>query len=228
MPRGKIPQPEDKVDSASSGLTSYRYRITFGKGRELRFTGHLDLHRAWERTFRRARIPLAYSEGYNPRPKINIGAALPLGCTSEADLIDLQLIHEVETAELAERLEAAAPPGLTISAIEPVAEGSPKLQKLITSSEYVIPIPDQDQEQIQARIRAQLAADKLPRVRRGKEYDLRPLIEDMILLDSRELRLRLAARSGATGRPDEVLLALELDPIPLVPHRVLLILRDLG
>ena len=149
-----------------------------------------------------------------------------MGCTSEADLIDLQLIHEVETAELAERLDAAAPPGLTISAIEPVAEGSPKLQKLITSSEYVIPIPDQDQEQIQARIRAQLAADKLPRVRRGKEYDLRPLIEDMILLDSLELRLRLAARSGATGRPDEVLLALELDPIPLVPHRVLLILRD--
>ncbi len=206
-------------------MTSARYRITFGKGRELRFTGHLDLHRAWERTFRRAKLSLAYSEGFRPRPKINIGAALPLGCTSEADLVDVELIQEVETAELVRALSAAAPPGLTISGIAGVPSGSPKLQKLITSSEYLIPVADQDREILEARIETMLSSDKLPRVRRGKEYDLRPLLEELSLAEPSELRLRLTALSGATGRPDEVLRALELDPTPLVPHRVRLILK---
>jgi hypothetical protein len=73
-----------------------------------------------------------------------------------------------------------------------------------------------------------LAAEELPRVRRDKKYDLRPLIEELSLADPMELRLRLVARSGATGRPDEVLRALEINPDPLVPHRLRLILRDLS
>ncbi len=207
-------------------MTNPRYRLTFGKGRELRFTGHLDLHHAWERTFRRARLSLAYSEGFSPRPKINIGAALPLGCTSEADLVDVELAQEIEIDQLIEALGAAAPPGLTISEISKVSDGSPKLQKLIESSEYLIPIPGEDTEALQALIEATLSSEKLPRVRRGKEYDLRPLIEEMSLAEPSELRLRLAARSSATGRPDEVLRALELDPTPIVPHRVRLILKQ--
>jgi radical SAM-linked protein len=206
-------------------MTNARYRLTFGKGRELRFTGHLDLHHAWERTFRRAMLSLAYSEGFSPRPKINIGAALPLGCTSEADLVDVELDQEMETVQLIEALGAAAPPGLTISEIAKVPDGSPKLQKLIESSEYLIPIPSEDTKALEPLIEAMLSSEKLPRVRRGKEYDLRPLIEELSLAEPSELRLRLAARSGATGRPDEVLRALELDPAPLVPHRVRLILK---
>ena len=209
---------------------THRYRLTFGKSRELRFTGHLDLHRAWERTFRRAQLSLAYSQGFKPRPKINIGAALPLGCTSEADLVDVELTQSPAPDELVSGLSKAALPGLLVSRAEAIQAGSPKLQKLIMSSEYVIPVPDPDQdlEDLHDRIEAILAAEELPRVRRDKEYDLRPLIEEMSLADPMELRLRLAARSGATGRPDEVLRALELNPDPLVPHRLRLILRDLS
>ena len=223
-------------------MTNARYRITFGKGRELRFTGHLDLHKALERTFRRAKLTLAYSEGFSPRPKINIGAALPLGCTSEADLVDVELVQEVETDRLIEALSAAAPPGLAISEIAPVPSGSPKLQKLLQSSEYVISVQGEDRERLEARIEMMLTSAELLRERRGKEYDLRPLIEEMGLVDPKqveletaansgattrpiELKLRLKARSSATGRPDEVLRALELDPTPLVPHRVRLILK---
>lgn len=218
-------------------MTNTRYRLTFGKGRALRFTSHLDLHRAWERTFRRAELSLAYSEGFSPRPKINIGAALPLGCTSQADLVDIELAQDVEAVKMLEALNTAAPPGLTIDEIATVQSGSPKLQKLIASSEYLIPVPGQDRKILQARIQAMLAAEKLPRKRRNKKYDLRPLIEEMRLADPQEgtpqtatesgttarpmeLRLQMTAMSGATGRPDEVLLALELDPTPLVPHRV--------
>ena len=206
-------------------MTNVRYRITFGKGRELRFTGHLDLHHAWERTFRRAKLSLAYSEGFSPRPKINIGAALPLGCTSEAVLVDIELDQEIEVDQLIQALSTAAPPGLIISEIEIIPGGSPKLQKLIESSEYLIPIPSEGTETLQPLIEAMLSSEKLPRVRRGKEYDLRPLIEELSLAAPSELRLRLAARSSATGRPDEVLRALELDPTPLIPHRVRLFLK---
>ncbi len=93
-----------------------RYRITFGKTEAMRFTGHLDLHRTWERTFRRAGLPLAYSEGFNPHPKINIGAALPLGCLSRGDLIDAWLERELEPDEVAASLRGAAPPGIEIEA----------------------------------------------------------------------------------------------------------------
>ena len=209
-------------------MSNFRYRLTFGKGRELRFTGHLDLHRAWERTIRRAKLSLAYSEGYRPRSKINIGAALPLGCTSEADLVDIELTNSPDPGELVEGLNGAALPGLLVSNAEAIQAGSPKLQKLITSSEYVIPVAGQDREDLHAKIQALLVAEKLPRVRRDKKYDLRPLIEELSLADPMELRLRLVARSGATGRPDEVLRALEINPDPLVPHRLRLILRDLS
>ena len=206
-------------------MTNARYRITFGKGVELRFTGHLDLHHAWERTFRRAKLSLAYSEGFRPRPKINIGAALPLGCISEADLVDTELEEESDVVQLIEKLEEATPPGLTISEIVTIPDGSPKLQKLIESSEYLIPIPSEDAAALQPLIEEMLSSEELLRTRRGKEYDLRPLIEEMSLTEAPELKLQLAARSSATGRPDEVLLALDLDPTPLVPRRVRLILK---
>jgi radical SAM-linked protein len=207
-------------------MSNVRYRLTFGKRRELRFTGHLDLHRAWERTFRRAELSLAYSEGFNPRPKINIGAALPLGCTSEADLVDIELTETLDPELLINRLSEAAPPGLTISSSETIETESPKLQKLIISALYSVQITDQDPELLEKGIKALLTAPELPRQRRGKEYDLRPLIEDLTLSSSGELSLQLTARSNATGRPDEVLHALEIDPEPLVPHRVRLILRE--
>jgi hypothetical protein len=102
-----------------------RYRITFSKTEAMRFTGHLDLHRTWERTFRRAGLPLAYSEGFNPHPKINIGAALPLGCLSRGDLIDAWL--ERERADVAHLLPP--PPGIRsgrarLETAEPVPDGS--------------------------------------------------------------------------------------------------------
>src|SRR3972149_7725894 len=68
-----------------------RYRITFAITHAMRYVGHLDLLRAWERTLRRAELPLAYTQGFHPHPRIQIAAALPLGCTAAAELMDLWL-----------------------------------------------------------------------------------------------------------------------------------------
>ena len=71
-----------------------RIRVTFSKTYHMRYTSHLDVHRTWERTLRRARLPLAYSQGFNPRPKINLAAALPLGFTSDCEIVEFWLDEE--------------------------------------------------------------------------------------------------------------------------------------
>ena len=187
-----------------------RYRITFGKTEAMRFTGHLDLHRTWERTFRRAGLPLAYSEGFNPHPKINIGAALPLGCLSRGDLIDAWLERELEPDEVAASLRGAAPPGIEIEAVTRLEATEPVLQGQIEASVYEVTLEGFPEPiEMSRRIEAMMASDHLPRVRRDKTYDLRPLVEALEFHPDRSLlRMRLSAREGAVGRPEEVLQAL--------------------
>ena len=202
----------------------FRYRIRFAKSAPLRFIGHLDLHRAWERTLRRAGAPLAYSEGYNPRPRLNLGLALPLGCTSEGDLLDVMLETSWESEDLCQALRRAAPPGLIVEAVWPVPAGTPPLQREVSSCEYQVDVEAADAPQLQDAIQRLLGSSSLPRERRGKSYDLRLLVEGLALeigerAERPRLVMQLAAREGATGRPEEVLLELGLDPLAHVPHR---------
>jgi radical SAM-linked protein len=210
----------------------YRYRITYSKTSAMRFTGHLDLQRCWERTFRRARLPLAYTQGFNPHPRINIGAALPLGWTSECEFTDIQLEESISPEVLLDAIQKASPLGLEIHTIDPIPLNAPKLQKQISALRYLSTfssdLPDSD---LQSRIQALLSAATMPRVRRGKKYDLRPLIK---LIQSNncaqgdvQLEMVLTAREGATGRPDEVLLALGFDPNQAHIHRIELVLAGL-
>ena len=203
----------------------FRYRIRFAKSAPLRFIGHLDLHRTWERTLRRAGARLAYSEGYNPRPRLNLGLALPLGCTSQGDLLDVILEASWESEDLCRELHKAAPPGLIVEAVWPVPPGTPPLQREVSACEYHVDLETTAAAaELQEAVQRLLNSDSLPRERRGKSYDLRPLIERLTLETSERgerprLVMQLAAREGATGRPEEVLLELGLDPLAHVPHR---------
>ncbi len=194
-----------------------RIRVHFAKTEAMRYTGHLDLQRAWERTLRRAGLPVAYSQGYNRRPRIQLATALPLGFTSEAEIVDFwldppQAVEAVETA-----LRGAVPPGIGIHAVEEIVGKAPALQSVMRSAEYTVtlldPVPD-----LEARVTALLEAEHLPRVRRGKPYDLRPLVFALTIVPPDEagkqrLFMHLSARGGATGRPDEA-----LDALGIAPH----------
>src|SRR5512136_2296878 len=118
-----------------------RLRITFAKTAAMQYTGHLDLHKTWERTLRRARLPLAYSEGFNPHPKIQLGAALPLGFTSECELVDIWLEAPQDLAEARAALEAAAPPGLRLIDLEEIPLQTPTLQTQVVAAEYRVTVP---------------------------------------------------------------------------------------
>ncbi len=202
----------DQPGHPAHPLQRRRFRLHFAKDGPLRFTGHLDLARVWERVLRRAAIPLVYSQGFNPRPHIQLAAALPLGYTSTCEMLDIFVEGEALTSDdLLARIPPACPEGLTILAVEEVPLKSPALQTLTRSAAYLVhpgePISRAD---LQARVEALLARESIIRSRGEdrKHYDLRPLIHSLRLLPddppALEMTLSLSAEQG-TGRPDEVL-----------------------
>ena len=187
-----------------------RIRLKYTKGPSLRFTGHLDLQRLWERLLRRSGLPIRYSQGYNPRARLNLASALPLGVISEAEMLDFWMDEPLPTGTVLDHLAEKAPPGLVITEVQIVSLQEKALQEQMSASEYQITFYDPQQEDILAeKVAALLAAENLSRVRRNKTYDLRPLILDLMVTrsDTGEIGLgmRLKAEPGATGRSDEVL-----------------------
>jgi radical SAM-linked protein len=188
-----------------------RIRIKFSKTGPLRYIGNLDLHTIWERAARRADLPLAYSHGFHPQPKIHLASPLPLGFSSRHEVVDLRLDEDVPLSDLAERLQAALPHGIGILSIDSVDPMAPPLPALLIATDYEITLPAaSDPRALLPRIDTLMAQTSILRQRRGKAYDLRPLIEDLHLeMDNSggppQLHVRLSAREGATGRPDEVL-----------------------
>lgn len=182
-----------------------RIRITFSKQGALRYTGHLDLHKLWERAARRAELPLAYSQGFHPQPKMNLAAALPLGFASRCEILDLRLEHDIALEGLAERLNSTLSPGIQVLNVVQVEERAPALQTQVASAEYEVRMIESTfDENVKRRIESVMESESILRTRRGKEYDLRPLIEALDVGDDK-IVMRLAAREGATGRPEEVL-----------------------
>jgi radical SAM-linked protein len=191
-----------------------RIRITFSKTGALIYVSNLDLYTIWERAARRAGLSLAYSQGFHPQPKIQLASPLPLGFSSRCEVADLRLGEEMnpgEFAALAARLQAALPVGIGVIGIEHVDPAGPALPSQVIAADYEISLKGSvDCRELHGRIKDLLASAALPRQRRGKSYDLRPLIESLDLPSDQSdaqprLLLRLSAREGATGRPEEVL-----------------------
>ncbi len=206
-----------------------RLRVTFRKGEEIKYISHLDLYRLWERVLRRAAVPLAYSQGFNPRPKLNLGAPLPLGFSGRNELMDVWLTRYTPTLYFAKRVKSWLPPGLDLVAVEEVYLKLPAIQTQVRCAEYrATLLSNESPSEMQARLDRILEAESLPRHRKrggqGQNYDLRPLIEALWIVEARPphytLGMRLQADSQGTGRPDEVLEALGLDDRPRSIERI--------
>jgi radical SAM-linked protein len=187
-----------------------RIQITFSKQGPLRYTGHLDLHKLWERAARRAELPLAYSQGFHPQPKMNIAAALPLGFSSRCEVLDMRLEKDIPLDGLAEKLNNTMPEGIRVTHIEQVMdERAPALQTQVISAEYKVTAKEAGfGSDLKRRLDSVMESESIIRTRRNKEYDLRPLIELLDITYENEIFMRLTAKEGATDRPEEVLDAL--------------------
>ena len=211
-----------------------RLRLTFSKMGPTRFIGHLDLARTMERVLNRAKIPVTYTQGFNRRPRMQMASALPLGFTSDCEIIDILLDEVVAPDRIKEMLLAKMAPGIILHTVEEVPINDPALQASTVTAVYTVtPLDPIDASALQQTIDDLLASETHMRERargkRRKPYDLRPLIEEIRLeetADAPTIHMRLALQEGKTGRPDEVLYALGLDPADTRIHRTQIILAD--
>ncbi len=195
-----------------------RLRITYSRGTQVQYVGHLDMMRFWERVLRRSRAPISYSEGFTPHAQIAMVAPLSVGMSGKAELIDVFLAEPMPPGEFRVRLQEALPAGVEIIAVDEVPVGEPSLQSQLRAVEYAITLqPDVDAAEVERRIVALLAAESVPWVHRRekqtKEYDLRPLVQDLRLehhAGGAVLHARLKAEESGTGRADQLAAALEL------------------
>ena len=157
-----------------------RLRFRFGKEGKVRFTSHRDVARMWERSFRRVRLPVAYTAGFSPRPKVSFGLALPTGAESTAEYLDVELGEPVAPDGLARSLTAALPVGVDVLAVIPIDGREGSLQHEVTSCSWSIEVGGLDLDQARSRAAEIMAADELvvTRERKGSPVtdDVRPAI----------------------------------------------------
>lgn len=203
-----------------------RFRLRFAKGEALKYISHLDLARTWERVFRRAGLPVAYSKGFNPRPRFQIAAALPVGVTGWAEYLDIWLTETMACENVLSQLQPALPPGLKVLDVEEVELRAPALQSQVRAADYRAVVQSREPlEAVRTRVEALLEASTILRERQHKgrlrTYDLRPLIKRVTVEPGKAgelvLSMRLQASPEGAGRPDVVLEVLGLS---LVPRRV--------
>ena len=205
-----------------------RLRLRFTKRGKVRFTSHRDVARMWERALRRSRLPLAYSQGFVPHPLVSFGLALPTGCESLGEYLDLRLESarpgETPIAELPAVLSALLPEGVAVQAAALIGEGEGSLQQEVASCTWELEVLGVIGEELQERIDQALAAPSLivQRERKGRqtEDDIRPAVQQLSLmgkgvLDQGEYttnRFRAELATHPRGvRPSDLLSALGAD-----------------
>ncbi|MBT3320935.1 MAG: DUF2344 domain-containing protein [Anaerolineae bacterium] len=210
----------------SEALPQKRLRIKFTKENALRYIGHLDLHHIWQRSIRRAGLPLIYSQGFHPQPKIQIASALPLGFSSKSEVVDIWISPEAEYS--LEELQKNLPEGVKISSIEEVDLHAPALQTQGDYAEYLVTLLDETPaDELDLKLASLMDAESLMREKKKKKrgkvrtFDLRTLILELRRLPSEgeneRIYMRFVAREGATGRPDMILKEME---VPIETTRI--------
>ncbi len=211
-----------------------RLRIRFCRGQEVKFISHLDIMRLWQRALHRAGISLTYSEGFSPHPRISLAAPLPVGVTSQAELMDVLCDRRVSPHFFTTAVSQQLPPGIEILQVYQIALNMPSLQSQVSYAEYKVEVKtENDQKDIESALTSLLSVKYLPwqhqRDTGTRSYDLRPLIDDLWLIDWHQsyctIGMRLRCDSSGSGRPEQVTAALGFTHHPQSIHRTKLILK---
>jgi radical SAM-linked protein len=208
-----------------------RLRIRFSRGEEVKFISHLDIMRLWQRALHRAQIPLAYTEGFNPHPRLSLAAPLAVGVTSQGELMDVFCDKWVSPHFFTDAVSQQLPVGIKIVQVASVAPTLPSLQSQVGFAEYEVELETEpDEAGVKAALSSLLALEQLPwhheRDTGTRHYDLRALIEDLWLIEWRQdastIGMKLRCDSGGSGRPEQVAAALGFQPTSIRRTKLLL------
>jgi radical SAM-linked protein len=214
-------------------MSVQRFRVWFRKGERVRYISHLDVLRSWERSIRRAGLPLSYSQGFTPHPKIAFASPLPLGFVSEAEVMDVSLDERVDPAEFRSRLAPESTEDLAVLRVEEIALAAPAPQAALLWADYEADVPD-----LPPDAAARSAEDFLvltdfewseERKEKMRTYNLRSTVVTLraaALDGGTRLSMRLQADQDFTARPEQVMAALFPGNVATTYRRVGLVIDD--
>lgn len=192
--------------------TASKIRLRFAKRGDLRFVSHHDLMRCLERLLRRAVLPMAHSQGFNPRPKVIFALPMGLGIEGRREVVELELAEPMEPAEVLARLAVVAPSGLEFH--EGVAGPPGKSAPRVVRADYELEVPEAERPAAGLAIEALLASTSWPYLRRRPDrtvqIDLRPYLLAAALDVGGTLRFGLRVDPAGSARPEEIVEALGL------------------
>ena len=207
--------------------TAAKVRLRFAKQGDLRLVSHHDLMRCVERLLRRADLPVAQSQGFNPRPKVVFTLALALGIEGRREVVELDLTEPLGAAEVLERLRATSPAGLDWLDAEDVPPGR---AAHASAAAYVFDLPADRAPAAAEAVERLLASDHWPYTRRRADrddvaVDLRPFLIEAAVDPIGALRFRMKISPNGSARPEEIVEALGLRD--LIGHGAVLVRTDL-
>jgi radical SAM-linked protein len=211
----------------------FRLRVRFSRGEELKFISHLDIIRLWLRAMRRAGIPLEYTEGFSPHPRISLAVPLSVGVTADNELMDISVTKVVSPHWFVDTVNRQLPDGLKVLEATPIGPNVPSLQSQVRYTQYQVEIQTgKNEEEIKGDIDRLLALESLPwhheRDTGRKSYDLRNLIDDIWVVEMKPatcvLGMILRCDESGSGRPEQVALALGFPEYPAAIERTKLLL----
>lgn len=205
-----------------------KLRLRYAKRGRLRFTSHRDVARTFERALRRAGVPMAYSQGFSPHPKISWIGAAPTGVASEAEYVEISVVEAVDPTKLAAALDEALPPGIDV--LESVVAGPGGLAERMEASRWRIELPGVPVDELRDAV-ARLLAEEHVEVERltkdGKRLiDARPAVIRADVLDSADPESGVGIDMPVDSQPYGILVAVVRQTTPAVrPDDVLSALR---
>jgi radical SAM-linked protein len=155
-----------------------RVRVRYRKQGRLRFISAIDVGRVWERSLRRADLPIAYSEGFSPHPKVSFTDALPLGSDSTGEYAELTFAGPIDLPSAVRALNAAFPEGMDVLTAVPVEDGAPKFSKSLQASVWDVTYPDGTDPASAVEQAGASTVLVVPRERKGEavDVDIRPAL----------------------------------------------------
>ena len=203
-------------------------RIRFAKRGPVRFISHRDVARAFERAFRVAELPVAFTRGFSPRPKVSFGPALAVGYESDAEYLDVECTHAVDVDDVVPAVNGALPDGMAVTGIAALADRAPALQEAINSLAYRVTLEPVADGVTSFAVAALLARDELSIevTRKGERAveDIRPAVRALAVVagDAPTLELEVTTRPRTLRVADVVagLRTMHEDAATLVEHRV--------
>jgi radical SAM-linked protein len=203
------------------GTTGFPVRLTYSKRGKVRWISHRDVARAFERAFRIEQLPLAFTEGFSPRPKVSFGLALSTGHESDAEYLDLELVSETDLDALPRAISGALPDGITVVGAVGLVDRAPALMDVVTSVEWEVSVVDRDAAPLARGVLTSAVQDamQLPvletlRRRKGREVteDVRPVIASIDVHDDpngNDSRVTMELRTQPrSAKPGDVLAAI--------------------